>query len=104
MKKLETHLLEPDILRRWRVDQVLNSEWFGMDQRLLELNPAEQAAMRQVQDERRKNMEAKALQLPLNKNREDVTVLKEVGGAANNMFAVSMPGIVDTNNGADNTH
>ncbi|GLH01955.1 Uncharacterized protein GBIM_08011 [Gryllus bimaculatus] len=52
VKKLVTNLLEPDVTKRWRMDQVLNSEWVAMDPRLLALTAAEQAAVKAAADEK----------------------------------------------------
>lgn len=54
IKKLINHLLEPDSTKRWKVDQILASDWFAMDPRLTQLNTAEQAALMHAQEERKK--------------------------------------------------
>lgn len=73
VKKLESHLLEPDIAKRWRVDQVLCSDWIAMDPRLLELNAAEQSALNYAQELRKKiDVQAKPLttSTPSNKTKK----------------------------------
>ncbi|KAJ9591945.1 hypothetical protein L9F63_001547 [Diploptera punctata] len=45
LKKVVQNMLEPDIVKRWHFDHVLNSEWIAMDPRLLVLTPAEQQAV-----------------------------------------------------------
>ncbi|XP_022912583.1 testis-specific serine/threonine-protein kinase 3-like [Onthophagus taurus] len=58
VKKLTACLLEPDINKRYRVDQVLTSEWIAMDPRLLELSSPEQQALQAAQEERKKHQES----------------------------------------------
>ena len=81
VKKLMGHLLEPDTSKRWKVEQVLGSEWFGMDPRLAQLNPAEQAAMIHAQEERKKYMDTvrkKSISKPVRDDiSKDVSVLKK---------------------------
>lgn len=79
VKKMMTHLLEPDIAKRWRVDQILNSEWLAMDPRLMQLNAAEQAAMVHAQEERKKQLSGKKGSDTKSKKQdgEDFTVVKE---------------------------
>ncbi|XP_044255387.1 testis-specific serine/threonine-protein kinase 1-like [Tribolium madens] len=57
VKRLMSHLLEPDTSKRWKIEQILASDWFAMDPRLAQLNPAEQAAMVHAQEERKKYMD-----------------------------------------------
>lgn len=54
VKKLVTRLLEPDVSKRWKLDQILHSEWIAMDPRLLVLTPAEQTALNNAMQERKK--------------------------------------------------
>ena len=54
VKKLVARLLEPDVSKRWKMDQVINSEWIAMDPRLLILTPAEQAALNNAIQEKKK--------------------------------------------------
>ncbi|KAI4462600.1 serine/threonine kinase [Holotrichia oblita] len=83
VKKLTTHLLEPDINKRWKVEQVLNSDWIAMDARLLELTPPEQYALQCAQEERKKNQGGikTASQLPKNKKKldsiEDINIVED---------------------------
>lgn len=57
VKKLTQQLLEPDITKRLKIDQVLTHEWVAMDPRLLELNTAEQTALNQAIEARKRNLE-----------------------------------------------
>lgn len=80
VKKLTTHLLEPDVQKRWRVEQILTSEWLAMDPRLMQLNAAEQAAMNQAQEERKKHIDSKKHVQDKSKkseSKDDVKILKE---------------------------
>ncbi|CAK9826788.1 Testis-specific serine/threonine-protein kinase 1 [Anthophora retusa] len=54
VKRLMTHLLEPDVSKRWRLEQIINGEWIAMDPRLLILTPAEQTALNNAILERKK--------------------------------------------------
>ncbi|KOX71989.1 Testis-specific serine/threonine-protein kinase 1 [Melipona quadrifasciata] len=54
VKKLVSHLLEPDVSKRWKLDQIINSDWIAMDPRLLMLTAAEQAALNNAVQERKK--------------------------------------------------
>ncbi|KAI4478045.1 hypothetical protein M0804_012236 [Polistes exclamans] len=56
-KKTVTNLLEPDVSKRWQVDQILYCDWIAMDERLLILTPAEQTALNNAIEERKKNEE-----------------------------------------------
>ncbi|XP_023026040.1 testis-specific serine/threonine-protein kinase 3 [Leptinotarsa decemlineata] len=53
IKQVVIHLLEPDIIKRWKVEQVLSSEWMAMDPRLAQLTTAEEGALAQAQVERK---------------------------------------------------
>lgn len=48
------YVLEPDVVKRLVINQILTSEWMAMDQRLLILTPAEKTAMNVAQEERKK--------------------------------------------------
>ncbi|KAI4502606.1 hypothetical protein M0802_002518 [Mischocyttarus mexicanus] len=52
-----TNLLEPDVNKRWQVDQILYCDWIAMDPRLLILTPAEQTALNNAIEERKRNEE-----------------------------------------------
>ncbi|CAG9861783.1 unnamed protein product [Phyllotreta striolata] len=45
IKNLITHMLEPDIQKRFKLEQVIGSDWMTMDPRLVMLNPAEEAGV-----------------------------------------------------------
>lgn len=78
VKKLMAHLLEPDIAKRWRVEQILNSEWLAMDPRLVHLNPAEQAAMEQAHEERKKYLDVKRSKTSTRReSKDEIMVLKD---------------------------
>lgn len=78
VKKLMAHLLEPDVAKRWRIEQVLSSEWLAMDPRLMQLNPAEQAALQHAQEERKKHLDSKRMNRSSKKgSKDDITVLKD---------------------------
>lgn len=57
VKKLASCMLEPDVHRRWRLDQIVQSEWIAMDPRLLVLTPPEQTALSNAIEERKKHEE-----------------------------------------------
>lgn len=57
VKKLVSSLLEPDVSKRWRWDQIVQSDWIAMDPRLLVLTPAEQSALNNAIEERKKHEE-----------------------------------------------
>ncbi|KAF2887670.1 hypothetical protein ILUMI_18502 [Ignelater luminosus] len=103
VKKLVAHLLEPDITKRWRIEQVLNSDWLAMDPRLMQLNTAEQAAMQHAQEERKKHIEAgKKTNTPSSKPKkkdskdENITMLKDpkLFEDAITKTGISTPGMV----------
>ncbi|XP_033337451.1 testis-specific serine/threonine-protein kinase 3 isoform X2 [Megalopta genalis] len=94
VKKLVSAILEPDPVKRLRLDQIISCEWIAMDPRLLTLTPAEQIALTSAQEERKK-MEEKFFrrdpkifkveektkietQQP-SKGKQDVTVIKKAG-------------------------
>lgn len=54
VKKLVSSLLEPDVSKRWRLDQIMQSDWIAMDPRLLVLTPAEQIALNSAIEERKR--------------------------------------------------
>ncbi|XP_046748797.1 testis-specific serine/threonine-protein kinase 1-like [Diprion similis] len=57
VKRVVTNLLEPDLNKRWKMDQVLHSDWILMDPRLMVLTPAEQTALNSAIEERKRNEE-----------------------------------------------
>lgn len=57
VKKLVSNLLEPEVSKRWRLDQIVHSDWIAMDPRLLVLTPTEQAALNNAIEERKKHEE-----------------------------------------------
>ncbi|XP_033365261.1 testis-specific serine/threonine-protein kinase 1-like [Bombus vosnesenskii] len=91
VKKLVTRLLEPDVSKRWKLDQTLHSEWIAMDPRLLVLTPAEQTALNNAMQERKKIEEKFSVKDPklfkveekkktnntANAKPEEVTVIKK---------------------------
>lgn len=80
VKKLMSNVLEPDTAKRWKIEQVLSSEWFGMDPRLTQMNAAEQSALAQAQEEKKKYMESlrkKTLAKPNKDDGKEVSVLKK---------------------------
>ncbi|XP_032673418.1 testis-specific serine/threonine-protein kinase 1-like isoform X2 [Odontomachus brunneus] len=54
VKKLVSNLLEPEVSKRLRLDQIVQSDWIAMDPRLLVLTPAEQIALNSAVEERKK--------------------------------------------------
>lgn len=60
VKKLVTNLLEPDPSKRWKMDQVIHSDWIAMDPRLVVLTSAEQTALNNAIEDRRKSEEKRA--------------------------------------------
>ncbi|XP_015188663.1 PREDICTED: testis-specific serine/threonine-protein kinase 3-like [Polistes dominula] len=56
-KTTVSNLLEPDTKKRWQVDQILYCDWIAMDPRLLILTPAEQSALNNAIEERKRNEE-----------------------------------------------
>ncbi|XP_018343670.1 PREDICTED: testis-specific serine/threonine-protein kinase 1-like isoform X2 [Trachymyrmex septentrionalis] len=54
VKKLVGNLLEPEVSKRWHLDQIIQSDWIAMDPRLLILTPAEQIALNKAIEERKK--------------------------------------------------
>ncbi|XP_044729417.1 testis-specific serine/threonine-protein kinase 3-like [Chrysoperla carnea] len=57
VKKLVTAMLEPDIKRRYRIEQIIACEWLAMDLRLQKLSPAEQSAIAQAEEENKQRIE-----------------------------------------------
>ncbi|XP_011155664.1 testis-specific serine/threonine-protein kinase 1 isoform X2 [Solenopsis invicta] len=57
VKKLVTNLLEPDVSRRWHTDQIVQSDWIAMDPRLVVLTSAEQTALNNAIEERKRHEE-----------------------------------------------
>ncbi|XP_018560846.1 testis-specific serine/threonine-protein kinase 1-like [Anoplophora glabripennis] len=88
VKLLTALLLEPDVTKRWRVEQIVKCEWLGMDPRLKELNEAEESALVQAQVERKnylENLTKKQSEKKLAP--EDVKVLKANAPDINLKFA-----------------
>lgn len=54
VKKLVSSLLEPDVSKRWRLDHIVQGDWIAMDPRLLVLTPAEQIALNNAIEERKR--------------------------------------------------
>ncbi|XP_076683702.1 testis-specific serine/threonine-protein kinase 6 [Andrena cerasifolii] len=54
VKRLVSKLLDPDPPKRWKLEQIIKSEWIAMDPRLLVLSIAEQTALNNAIEERRK--------------------------------------------------
>ncbi|XP_018332598.1 testis-specific serine/threonine-protein kinase 1 [Agrilus planipennis] len=77
VKKLTANLLEPDTTKRFVVNQILTSDWLGMDPRLLVLNGAEQAALQSAQEERKKIVDGKKNEKKFEGREEDLLVFKE---------------------------
>nr|CAI5829738.1 unnamed protein product [Callosobruchus analis] len=44
--------MEPDITKRWRVEQIVTSEWMAMDNRLMQMTAAEEMALAHAQQEK----------------------------------------------------
>ncbi|XP_015113422.1 testis-specific serine/threonine-protein kinase 2-like [Diachasma alloeum] len=57
VKKLVTNLLEPEVTKRWTADQIIHDSWIAMDPRLVVMTPAEQAALNNAIEDRKKNEE-----------------------------------------------
>lgn len=53
LKILVAKLLEPDVSKRWKIIQVLKSDWIAMDPRLTSMSGNEQEAILQAQQERK---------------------------------------------------
>lgn len=80
VKNLAAHLLEPDVSKRWRADQVLCSDWLAMDPRLLDMNAAESGALQQAQEQKKKlDVSNKFLggKMPKKSSLNDMTTLKD---------------------------
>ncbi|CAH1983391.1 unnamed protein product [Acanthoscelides obtectus] len=58
IKAVVGHLMEPDITKRWRVDQVVTSDWMAMDSRLTQMTNAEEIALAQAQQEKQSYMDS----------------------------------------------
>ncbi|XP_076300085.1 testis-specific serine/threonine-protein kinase 6 [Lasioglossum baleicum] len=102
VKKLITNILEPDPLKRLRLDQIINSDWVAMDPRLMTLTPAEHAALVNAQDERKKMEEKFSRRDPKmfkveekskidsqqhTKGKQDVTVIKKAANVVMSSIA-----------------
>lgn len=85
LKECVTRLLEPDIAKRWTVEQVLTSDWIAMDPRLLELNPLEKDALLSAKDQKRKKIDIKPKSIIFKehkkKSAEELTILKQATDA-----------------------
>ncbi|XP_066582015.1 testis-specific serine/threonine-protein kinase 3-like [Prorops nasuta] len=55
VKKLVASLLEPDLIKRARILQILDSDWLAMDPRLKVMAPSERMALESAIEERKKN-------------------------------------------------
>lgn len=53
LKSVVSKLLEPDVAKRWKIIQVLKSEWIAMDARLTVLSSVEEQALVQAQQEKK---------------------------------------------------
>lgn len=81
IKNLITHLMEPDVQKRYKIDQLLGSEWLSMDPRLLQLNQAEEQALTQAQIDRKNYIDSLKNAQPEKKmGMEDVKVFKTSDG------------------------
>ncbi|KAF7273720.1 testis-specific serine/threonine-protein kinase 3-like [Rhynchophorus ferrugineus] len=79
VKSLVTHLLEPDANKRWKIDQVVESEWIGMDPRFKVLSKAEENALSQAGVERKAYIDGlnkKTKDLQKSEHTDDIKVLK----------------------------
>lgn len=80
LKSIVGHLLDPDTARRWKIEQVVNSDWMAMDPRLVQMSNAEETALAQAQVERRAYMDSSNKRVSLSDKKqtqnEDVTILK----------------------------
>ncbi|XP_026463703.1 testis-specific serine/threonine-protein kinase 1-like [Ctenocephalides felis] len=85
VKKCVINMMEPEPSKRWRIDQVVQSDWIGMDSRLLGLNSAENAALTQAIEERRRMIQEGEMRnpdgtssRPIGQTRtRDMSILKE---------------------------
>ena len=66
VKKLVRNLLEPNVNKRWRMDQIIHSDWVAMDPRLTLLTSAEQTALHSAIEERKKITERLGNTEPMN--------------------------------------
>ncbi|KAB0799084.1 hypothetical protein PPYR_06964 [Photinus pyralis] len=108
VKKLAAHLLEPDIAKRWRVEQILNSDWLAMDPRLTQLNHAERLAMQHAQEERKKYLEGRKGSIAVGKKKtsaDEITMLKDPKNQHDAAkTAISSPGIVEDEDEKESVH
>lgn len=58
IKTALTKLLEPDITKRWKANQILTSEWMAMDPKLMLTTPAEEQAFSQAHIEKKAYIES----------------------------------------------
>lgn len=77
VKKSLVHLLEPDVNKRWRIDQLLCSEWIAMDKRLLHLTDAEQKSLILAEDIKKNNVDCTPT-LPVGKQQGEFSIIKEI--------------------------
>lgn len=75
VKKLTECLLEPDISKRWKIEEIVCCDWIAMDPRLLELNQAELTALKFAQQQKKVGVSAKA---PLGKKNIDNVMIKDI--------------------------
>nr|CAD7402200.1 unnamed protein product [Timema cristinae] len=54
VKEVVRNMLEPDVKRRWKVEQVLRSRWIAMEPSLLRLNSDEELALNSAREKNRK--------------------------------------------------
>ncbi|KAG7187874.1 hypothetical protein KM043_013854 [Ampulex compressa] len=85
VKKLMSHILEPDITRRWCLDHIIRSDWIAMDPRLLILTPAEQSALDRAMEERKKYKEKYSKK---EASRDESVEVLDVKGKNKSKFAV----------------
>lgn len=57
VKKLVGCMLHPDSTKRWRMEQIVHCNWITMDPRLVGLTSAEQTALNNATEERRKKID-----------------------------------------------
>ncbi|KAJ8972227.1 hypothetical protein NQ317_009280 [Molorchus minor] len=92
VKSVTIHLLEPDITKRWKVEQILNSDWLGMDSRLTQMTPAEEAAFSRAQAARKALVESLGKKQPSDKNiaqNEEIRVLKAQDAKASKYASIT---------------
>lgn len=92
VKRAASHLLDPEVTKRWRVEQILNSDWMSIDPKLLELTPAEKAAIQHAHDQKRKYIEGKGKldTKQRSKSTDDIKVMTVDEGRGNKMSFPSL--------------